>query len=89
MKRCTANWKNANEYPPVGCEEYEWLAWDFLRRNKKYAEHFKAISHLKPGEFEKGISPDPDSLLAATERVPRRWMVRRRRPIATGCVEKA
>lgn len=70
MKRCTANWKNANEYPPVGCEEYEWLAWEFLRRNKKYAEHFKAISHLKPGEFEKGISPDSDSLLAATECVP-------------------
>lgn len=70
MKRCTSNWKNANEYPPFGCEDRQWLAWEFLRRNKKYAEHYEAISQLKPGEFDSGIAPDSDSLLSVTECVP-------------------
>ena len=70
MKRFRANWKNASEYPPVGCEDLQWLAWEFLRRNQKYAEHYEAISNLKPGEFENGIARDSDSLLSVTECVP-------------------
>lgn len=70
MKTYKADWKNAGDYPPIGCEDAQWLAWEFLRRNSKYAEHVDAVLQLKAGEYANGISRDSDSLLSATECTP-------------------
>ena len=41
-----ANWRNPSEYPPPGCEDHAWLAWEFIRRHPDYAEHAQQMLRL-------------------------------------------
>jgi len=48
----------------------EYLAWEFLRRNKEYAKDYAATQKLANGEFEKRIRIKTKSSLDATVCVP-------------------
>ena len=41
-----ANWRNPSEYPPPGCEDHAWLAWEFIRRHPDYAAHAQQMLRL-------------------------------------------
>ena len=71
MKPYKADWRKADQYPPLGCKDADRLAWEFLRRNKDYAEQYSAIQKLKEGEFENGVGKNSESLLLATECNPK------------------
>ena len=51
-----ANWRDRKEYPPPDCNDMAMLAWEFLRRNKKYAQHVQQMLVLPSGEYEKGLT---------------------------------
>lgn len=46
MEPFRANWRNPSEYPPLGCEDRVWLAWEFIRRHPDYAEHAQQMLRL-------------------------------------------
>ena len=57
------DWRNPMAYPPPECKDMAWLAWEFLRRNKKYAEHVNQMRALPPGEFINGLSAEGNACL--------------------------
>jgi hypothetical protein len=59
-----ANWRNPSEYPPPGCEDRAWLAWEFIRRHPDYAEHARQMLRLvEAGMYDRRARrKSPDSL---------------------------
>ena len=51
-----ANWRNPNEYPKPKSTNTAELAWEFLRRNEKYALHVSQMLALPIGEFRGGLT---------------------------------
>jgi hypothetical protein len=45
----TADWRNPDAYPPLECKDYKRLAWEFIRRNKEYANDVELLLRLKEG----------------------------------------
>ena len=64
MKAFSSDWKNPADYPPIGCINSEWLAWEFIRRNHDYAKEVEGMAKfLANEEFYKGIKKDSLSVL--------------------------
>ncbi|MCP3657587.1 MAG: hypothetical protein GY734_27685 [Herbaspirillum sp.] len=57
----TADWRNPGAYPPLECKDYKRLAWEFIRRNKEYANDVELLLRLKEGEFENGFKRNSTS----------------------------
>ena len=51
-----ADWRDSKGYPPPDCNDMAMLAWEFLRRNKKYALHVQQMRALPQGEYENGLT---------------------------------
>lgn len=58
-----AYWRNPNEYPKPKCRDMAELAWEFLRRNEKYAVHVSQMLALPPGEFSGGLTSEGNACL--------------------------
>ena len=55
MKPYKADWRKAEQYPPLGCDDAQRLAWEFLRRNRHYAAHVAQMEALAEDEFQGGL----------------------------------
>jgi len=62
-----ADWQKAEQYPSLGCDVADLLAWEFLRRNKHYAEHVVQMSALADNEFQGGLKKNSLSQLDGLE----------------------
>ena len=58
-----AYWRNPNEYPKPKCTNMAELAWEFLRRNEKYAVHVSQMLALPPREFSGGLTSKGNACL--------------------------
>lgn len=58
-----AAWRNPDSYPPPNCKDIAWLAWEFLRRNEKYALHVRQMLALPQGEFSGGLTSKGNACL--------------------------
>ena len=67
MKPYIADWRKSEQYPSLGCEVADRLAWEFLRRNKHYAEHVVQMSALADNEFQGGLKKNSMSKLIGLE----------------------
>lgn len=67
MKPYIADWRKAEQYPSLGCEVADRLAWEFLRRNKHYAEHVVQMYALADNEFQGGLKKSSMSKLIGLE----------------------
>ena len=67
MKPYTADWRKTDQYPSLGCDDADLLAWEFLRRNKHYAEHVVQMSALANNEFQGGLKTNSMSKLIGLE----------------------
>lgn len=65
-----ADWRDQKGYPPPDCNDMAKLAWEFLRRNKKYASHVQQMLALPPGEYENGLTVDGNAKLDGTVCTP-------------------
>ena len=63
MKPYKADWRKAEQYPLLACKEVEQLAWEFLRRNRHYAEHVAQMAALAADEFKDGLKKRSTSKL--------------------------
>ena len=64
MKPYRGDWKNAEDYPPIGCSDHERLAWEFIRRNANYAKEVERMApFLESEEYTKGFKLNSESIL--------------------------
>jgi hypothetical protein len=64
MKPYSGDWKNAEDYPPIGCTNSELLAWEFIRRNVEYAKEVEVMAKfLETEEYSKGFKLNSKSIL--------------------------
>lgn len=64
MKTYKGKWENATNYPPIGCINNEWLAWEFIRRNDEYAKEVEEmVKFLETEEYSKGFKLNSESIL--------------------------
>jgi hypothetical protein len=62
-----ADWRKAEQYPPLGCNDALRLAWEFLRRNRHYAAHVAQMAALSEKEFQHGLKKGSSSKLIGLE----------------------
>ncbi|WP_353238096.1 DUF6499 domain-containing protein [Limnohabitans sp.] len=67
MKPYKADWRKAEQYPPLGCDDAQRLAWEFLRRNRHYAAHVAQMEALAEDEFQGGLKKGSLSKLIGLE----------------------
>lgn len=67
MEPYVANWRDKSLYPDRGCEDITRIAWEFLRRNRQYAEHFQQLRKLPEEEFHKRPKKKSESQLEGLE----------------------
>jgi hypothetical protein len=70
IKPYRADWRNASQYPEFGSKDYERLAWEFIRRSKRYADLMTIFNRLAKGEFQKGIKRTSDTCLSGLQCYP-------------------
>ncbi|SNS31907.1 hypothetical protein SAMN06265795_102192 [Noviherbaspirillum humi] len=71
IKPYHADWRDASQYPEYGSQDYERIAWEFIRRSDKYADLMTIFSGLADGEYQNGIKEDSDTILDGLECVPK------------------
>nr|WP_315225595.1 DUF6499 domain-containing protein [uncultured Albidiferax sp.] len=62
-----ADWRKAEQYPHLGCDDALKLAWEFLRRNSHYVEHVAQMAALAENEFLSGLKKSSMSKLDGLE----------------------
>ena len=67
MKRFKANWRDQTQYPPRGCTDGDWLAWEFIRRHPDYAVHAEQMRRLEDAGEYKRIKRNSISYLDGVE----------------------
>jgi Family of unknown function (DUF6499) len=67
MPHYSADWRKAEQYPPLGCSDAARLAWEFLRRNKHYAAHVAQMAALAENEYQGGLKKSSLSKLDGLE----------------------
>lgn len=67
MNPYKTDWRDAEKYPPLGCYDADRLAWEFLRRNRHYAEQVTQIDALAEAEFRGGLKRNSMSKLIGLE----------------------
>lgn len=58
-----ADWRDPKAYPPPDCNDMAWLAWEFLRRNKNYAQHVSQMLALPSGEYDNKLTANGNACL--------------------------
>jgi hypothetical protein len=61
-------WREKDRYPPHGCSDRNYLAWEFVRRHPDYAEHAEQMLRLvNTGEYITGFKRSSLSILDGVE----------------------